>query len=489
MNKWTNIWILALLWTTNAHANSCKIEGYTIGFFNGVATSQRQALLGQQKIKSTLSVTQYNGEPVEYRLFYNDSNIDGSSLNVLADFAETFDQRTQELEQRQFDRWEAFWEIINGRQNSSIIQKISAAFSWFAGFLQDIISQTLNSLIREFLETLTLLLNAPETSDTIMRHELINDTNTWKGKKLIYIAHSQGNLWVNKSYDYVASQSGYDANNIHVLHIAPASPILSPDSDYILSTSDLVINGLNLTGIGTVPLPNTIIAPSSSDYMGHGLSEVYLTHPESIKKIKASVNRAFSSLTKPDMEDVLFSIDYEYSPNFKIQHEPPQYGFVDSNEYGDYPHSYLNYDSAPYTLAPTDTVQPLLFSLVNKEERINIESCLSPNEDKSSGVIPDVGSFLFADFSNIIDLRSPLSMTVSKTVRDRYGNQWVDVRQDVSPSYSGGYATCMGNGALFELIANQNQYTPKQKSELKKLRVSGRYQTAANLNDYFCLGH
>lgn len=96
---------------------------------------------------------------------------------------------------------------------------------------------------------------------------------------------------MNKSYDYVASQSGYDANNIHVLHIAPASPTLSPDSDYILSTSDLVINGLNFTGTGTVPLPNTPIAPSSSDYMGHGLSEIYLTHPKSVEKIKASVNR------------------------------------------------------------------------------------------------------------------------------------------------------------------------------------------------------
>ncbi|PMH45346.1 hypothetical protein BCU68_10795 [Vibrio sp. 10N.286.49.B3] len=31
----------------------------TLLFFNGVATSQRQALLGQQKIKSTLGITQY----------------------------------------------------------------------------------------------------------------------------------------------------------------------------------------------------------------------------------------------------------------------------------------------------------------------------------------------------------------------------------------------------------------------------------------------
>ncbi|EVU12325.1 hypothetical protein D046_6726A, partial [Vibrio parahaemolyticus V-223/04] len=40
-------------------------------------------------------------------------------MNVLADFAETFEQRTQELGQKQLDRWEAFWEIVSGRQDSS----------------------------------------------------------------------------------------------------------------------------------------------------------------------------------------------------------------------------------------------------------------------------------------------------------------------------------------------------------------------------------
>ena len=99
MNKWKNIWLLALLCATNAHANSCKIDGYTIGFFNGVATPGRDAFKNMKKIKSTLDIGDYyNGEPVEYQLFYNDSNIEASNLNVLADFAETFEQRTQYLD-------------------------------------------------------------------------------------------------------------------------------------------------------------------------------------------------------------------------------------------------------------------------------------------------------------------------------------------------------------------------------------------------------
>ena len=141
MNRQTILFILVVLLPFNAIANSCKIEGYTIGFFNGVATTKEQARNGRDKIIVTLGISQYNGESVEYQLFYNDSYIEGSGLNVLADFAETFDQRTSELEQKQFDRWEAFWDIVSGRQNSAIIQKISATFAWFAGFVLDFTNQ------------------------------------------------------------------------------------------------------------------------------------------------------------------------------------------------------------------------------------------------------------------------------------------------------------------------------------------------------------
>ncbi|CAH6948987.1 exported hypothetical protein [Vibrio chagasii] len=178
MNKPTISLMIAALLPFNAIANSCKIEGYTIGFFNGVATTEKQAKEGIKEIKSTIDINQYNGESVEYQLFYNDSYIEGSGLNVLADFAETFDQRTSELEQKQFDRWEAFWDIVSGRQNSAIIQKISATFAWFAGFVLDFTNQTINATITTYLKELASLVDAPETSQTRMQHHLLNDSLT-----------------------------------------------------------------------------------------------------------------------------------------------------------------------------------------------------------------------------------------------------------------------------------------------------------------------
>ena len=56
MNKIT--WLFILLVTSqSALANdSCKVEGYVIGFFNGVATTRKDAERGRDEIHSTLNI-------------------------------------------------------------------------------------------------------------------------------------------------------------------------------------------------------------------------------------------------------------------------------------------------------------------------------------------------------------------------------------------------------------------------------------------------
>ncbi|WP_394143107.1 hypothetical protein [Vibrio atypicus] len=135
MNKLSQLALLSTVFmSSSVMANTCKIEGYTVGFFNGVATTMIDAMDGRDKLSNVVNLKNYGGEKVKYQLFYNDSNVGESGISVLADFAETFDQRTHELEQQSFERWEAFWEIINGRQDSSIIKKISTLVSGFIAF-------------------------------------------------------------------------------------------------------------------------------------------------------------------------------------------------------------------------------------------------------------------------------------------------------------------------------------------------------------------
>ncbi|CAH7174141.1 conserved hypothetical protein [Vibrio chagasii] len=489
MNRQTILFILVVLLPFNAIANSCKIEGYTIGFFNGVATTKEQAKRGQKKIKATLGISHYNGESVEYQLFYNDSYIEGSGLNVLADFAETFDQRTSELEQKQFDRWEAFWDIMSSRQNSAIIKKISATFAWFAGFVLDFTSEAINATITTFLKELASLVDAPETSQTRMKHHLLNDSLTWKGKKLIYIAHSQGNLWVNESYKHVTSQYGYSADNIRVVHLAPASPTLSPDSDYILSTSDLVINGLNFTGIGSVPPPNTVIAPSKLDFAGHGLIPIYLTHPKSIEKLKASVDKAFTSLTKPEMEDFLFKIEFDYSASYDALHDNPVYEIVDANKTDDFG-SYLK--SPSFYLSPEGDswFKRNVDSYIQDEDRLPFrvennavvlfDTCKSPNETLDDiPSIPSQDTYMFIQWRNLKRFERGTFKDIwrSRKMTDRYG--LVDESSVAFQSMDDGYFICVGDGEAIELEATQHFYSEQQRQYLASQYLSGRYDVSA----------
>lgn len=54
MNKLTSALLFLTIFPSHVSANSCDIEGYTISFFNGVATSKDAAVEGRKKIESTL---------------------------------------------------------------------------------------------------------------------------------------------------------------------------------------------------------------------------------------------------------------------------------------------------------------------------------------------------------------------------------------------------------------------------------------------------
>lgn len=59
MNKLTSALLFLTIFPAHVSANSCDIEGYTISFFNGVATSKDAAVEGRKKIESTLSIKQF----------------------------------------------------------------------------------------------------------------------------------------------------------------------------------------------------------------------------------------------------------------------------------------------------------------------------------------------------------------------------------------------------------------------------------------------
>jgi hypothetical protein len=145
--------------------------------------------------------------------------------------------------------------------------------------LGDLLKSLFDTFLATLLRGLTSQLGNPNMAEVSARHQAQIDHWASLNQKMLFLAHSQGNLFVNKAYTHAVGKSG--AEYVRVVHVAPASPGLS--GRHTLADKDIVINGLRLTG--TVA-PNTDKIPSysdrppglngSRDLIGHGLLEIYL---------------------------------------------------------------------------------------------------------------------------------------------------------------------------------------------------------------------
>jgi hypothetical protein len=236
------------------------------GFFNGVQTTLSQAGEARRKLEDLYGPRTPAGEPITYELFYNDTQ-------GFADFVETFDQRLQEHGGLLAGRFELFFSATRGE--GSWWTALTSAIPSLVGFLDDLFDLSRAALMRE----LTRGLGTPNMGEVAARHR--EQIDLWAGlqKKMLFLAHSQGNLFVNQAHAHALTRA--DANSVKVVHVAPASPMLS--GPHTLADKDLVINALRLTG-SVAPNTDEILPyldrppglNGSRDLIGHGLLEIYL---------------------------------------------------------------------------------------------------------------------------------------------------------------------------------------------------------------------
>lgn len=266
--RWIGAFVLTMLWGAppSLAQEQCDAQGVVFGFFNGVQTTLPQARDARRLLEALYGPITPAGEPITYELFYNDTQ-------GFADFVETFDQRLQEHGGLLAGRFELFFSATRGE--GSWWTALTSAIPSLVGFLDDLFNLSRAALMRE----LTKGLGTPNMGEVAARHR--EQIDLWAGlqKKMLFLAHSQGNLFVNQAYAH--AQTRADANAVKVVHVAPASPMLS--GPHTLADKDLVINALRLTG-SVAPNTDEILPyldrppglNGSRDLIGHGLLEIYL---------------------------------------------------------------------------------------------------------------------------------------------------------------------------------------------------------------------
>lgn len=297
--------------TTATSDDLCTASGYTLGFFNGVFNTYAEAQSGlaaiyQLRRGNSVLVGATNGdtfglrhEPVQYELFYNSSGAEsGSGSTRLQDVMEVFTQRANEIDPsgKLAKHKELVWEVIQG--NTPLLNKLSALSSQYTS----LITQMQDIVNTKAVGAIASLVSNPPTQADYAKHNARLDALALQKQKLMLVAHSQGNLFMNKAYEHILPTVG--ASSVKVVHIAPASATLH--GKYWLAAIDLIINGLRSTG--NVPsisdeLNVVILPPSLKDWTGHKLINTYLDPNRGARNfINLSITDAMNQLVTPSTE-------------------------------------------------------------------------------------------------------------------------------------------------------------------------------------------
>ncbi len=287
--------ILVLVAPLQVHAEgTCEAEGVVFGFFNGVQNTKEQANNALYVLRQTYLLETPDGAPIRYELFYNDTE-------GFADFVETFEQRLQEHGGLLAGRFELFFSATRGegRWWSTLISAVPMA--------KDVLGGIFDLFRAAAIRTLTTGLGDPDTVKVAERHKAQIAQWVSRNTGLLFLAHSQGNLFVNLAYAHALTLT--DTGSVRVVHVAPASPALS--GPHALADKDLVIDGLRLVG---AVAPNTDRIPGYAerppglngerDLVGHGLLEIYLnpavpTAARTHEQVRVAIQELESAPPKP----------------------------------------------------------------------------------------------------------------------------------------------------------------------------------------------
>ncbi len=275
---------------TALDTNLCRNTDVAFAFFNGVQTTKPQAEIAKHELKRIHGQQSTQGDAIRYEVMYNYSN-------GFEDFVETFEQRLQEQEGLLEGRFELFFEALQGGGSwwSKITNAISSATDVISGFVDWYKAAAINNL--------TALLGNPPTTANYIEHRTRIDNWILEGKKVLFVAHSQGNLFANAAYNYALTKT--TSESVKVVHVAPASPALN--GEHTLADLDLVINGLRAVGsVASITdnIPGYLLRPAGingkKDILGHGLLEIYINQNLAISaRVKSQINSALAALVAP----------------------------------------------------------------------------------------------------------------------------------------------------------------------------------------------
>ena len=234
----------ATLLAETCAASICDIKESVVFYGNGIKSTKKNAADALEVVKKRLQATMAPADfaGLEFSIAYNETQ--GLPLDLLESAIQLLTGNTSR-----------FWRYFMG---------LEVMPDWFADKFIGLAA----SLDRSSLAT----------TDSLKNHVATYKTRIAEGKKVVLVAHSQGNLFGNQAYTMLSSREKQSFGMVSAANVD--SNVLGTGSPYTTLTNDKIILLLIATQLNlpTSPMaPNTEnVAISQEDSLSHLFIESYM---------------------------------------------------------------------------------------------------------------------------------------------------------------------------------------------------------------------
>jgi hypothetical protein len=265
--------------------------GFLVGFFNGANSTRLEARTSKDRLQRIIGVT-WKNQPVDYHVFYNSSAKETSFAKALPNFMEAIAQYDEEAQGTVSAKVTSFWQALTGGKDRDIPSESTSVWNSF----KDAVSAVRSSVLRAIIPS------GDQPTEADLGHMIASVDEAIKtSRKMLFIAHSQGNLFLNPVYDYVAKKYG-GTQAVSAVHIGtPSATVRGP---YTNVSIDKIINLFRNT-VGSTAMPINWELPEShweTDSNGHSFLLTYLNQGlTTYSKITGEIRVALDQLKDPPL--------------------------------------------------------------------------------------------------------------------------------------------------------------------------------------------
>lgn len=244
-------------------------EQYRVFFVNGIRTSLSSAVNDRYELLAAIGGS-HNAQAITYDLAYNHTR------GTIVDLLQSIDQRIAQ-EGLRFDRRIMSW-----------LNELGVVPDWLTE-----INQRLYSAIH--------IIQASELRDHVAKYR----EAILQGQKVLLVAHSQGNLYANASFDLLASsQPAIPMQSFGIFGVAAPTSYIAGGGGYLTNHRDIIQHVPGALGQNWTLRHNNAMSVAVADDVGsfdaHSFSDTYLAPWFNVRsQLQVRIRSALTKLVDP----------------------------------------------------------------------------------------------------------------------------------------------------------------------------------------------